>query len=704
MALPNAFLDEIRARLTLSSVIGRRVKLVRKGREHSGLCPFHNEKTPSFTVNDEKGFFHCFGCGAHGDVIGFEMRAGNLPFREAVERLATEAGLELPRETIEDREKAKAAAGHREVMEMATRFMEQALRLPQGKEAMAYLRRRGLDDATIARFRLGYAPGGGALRAALSREGVEDRTMAELGLIGLPDDGRAPFDYFRDRVIFPIADRADRVVAFGARTLGDGQPKYLNSPETPLFHKGRELYNLGPAREAARQTGTIVVAEGYMDVIALTRAGFAHAVAPLGTALTENQLEALWRGVPEPVLCFDGDAAGQRAAGRAMERALPLLAPGRSLRFALLPPGKDPDDLLREGGSDALGQVLARARPLADVAWDSLRAAHDLSTPERRAGLEKAIDALVGAIADRAVQGHYRQDLRDRFWALLKGNRANAPATRGRTAPSGRGGKGGWTRGKAPPPPPLVPFKPPVDGRILRERLMLAAVINHPDVFDHVGERLGSMGVADPTLDTLRQEVVIILSSEKRLDRKGLRDQLSARGLAGAAEALTRPDFLIHAKFARADANPGLVKVGWDHTYDLHQRDALRADCSEASGRLGEHMTQEALEHFNAFKRQDTWADATMPDDVVDAVTVVVEPENGEATVDAGSADAGMTDAGPPGGGGWDGYGPEDGGHAMPEYPADMPDYPEPDERASGDWEPVWDPAEQGAPRDRDGS
>ncbi|MCF8501816.1 MAG: DNA primase [Rhodospirillum sp.] len=630
MALPNSFLDEIRARLTLSSVIGRRVKLVRKGREHSGLCPFHNEKTPSFTVNDEKGFFHCFGCGAHGDVIGFEMQAGNLPFREAVERLSAEAGLEMPRETPEDRDKAKAAAGHREVMEMATRFYEKALRLPQGKEGMAYLRRRGLDDTTIARFRLGYAPTGGALRAALSREGVNDQVMVDLGLIMRPDDGRAPFDYFRDRVLFPIADRAGRVVAFGARILGDGQPKYLNSPETPLFHKGRELYNLGPAREAARKSNTIIVAEGYMDVIALTRGGFANAVAPLGTALTESQLEALWRGVPEPILCFVGDAAGQRAAKRAMERALPLLGPARSLRFALLPPGQDPDDLLGSGGPAALGRVLGQPQPLAEMAWRSLLEGRDLSTPERQAGLEKDIDDLVNTITDRAVQSHYRRALRDRFWTLMRGDRS-----RGNQGSQGRGsdrktnrlpGKGGgsvWSgksggpgfRSRGTPPPPLtVPLPRPTNPRILRERLLLATVLTHPEIFDHIEERLGSMDVADPTLDLVRQEIVIILASEKSLDIDGLRDQLSARGLAGAVTGLLRPDLLIHAKFARPGADPGLVKAGWDHTYDLHQRDALREDCVRANDRLGDHMTQEALEHFLAFKRHEAWADAAIPD------------------------------------------------------------------------------------------
>lgn len=614
MALPNAFLDELRARLTLSSVVGRRVKLARKGREFLGLCPFHNEKSPSFTVNDEKGFFHCFGCGAHGDVIGFEMRAANIAFREAVERLSAEAGLEMPRETAEDRDRSRQAASHREIMEMACAFYQKALRLPEGRGAMEYLRGRGLDDATLARFRLGFSPQGGALKAALAREGVDEQAMVDLGLILRSDDGRPAFDYFRGRVMFPIGDPAGRVVAFGARILGEGQPKYLNSPDTPLFHKGHSLYNLGPAREAARQSGAIIVAEGYMDVIALARAGLGWAVAPLGTALTEAQMEALWRTIPEPVLCFDGDGAGRRAAARAMERALPLIGPGRSLRFALLPGGRDPDDLLREGGPVALRQVLDVAVPFSEMAWRELSEGQALTTPEQRAALEAAIDAFVAKIADRSLQGHYRQALRDRFWTVLRGDSARSRAERARKDPRKERKDGGrWRPGDRPPAPGL-PVAAPADPARLRERLLLAAVLNHPEVFDHVGERLGAMILGAGALDSLRQDVVMILGGGKSLDMNGLWSQLSARGYAADVAALTRPELLIHGKFARPGADPGLVKAGWDHTYDLHQRGALQADCQRANERLGEHMTQEALEHFLAFKQQDKWADEPVLD------------------------------------------------------------------------------------------
>ena len=343
MAFPPQFLDDIRARIGLADVVGRRVRLVKQGREHAALCPFHNEKTPSFTVSEEKGFFHCFGCGAHGDVIGFVMRADGLSFPEAVERLAADAGLEVPEQTPAEREHAKRQADLYDVMEKACAFFEERLGAHVGEPARDYLRGRSLDTDTIARFRLGYAPDTKtALRGALMSDTLPETMLIEAGLLIRPDNG-TPYDRFRGRVIFPITDRRGRVIAFGARILGEGTPKYLNSPDTPLFNKGRVLYGMATARRAAHDKGRVIVTEGYMDVIALAKAGFVESVAPLGTALTESQLHELWRMAPEPLLCFDGDNAGQRAAWRAAERALPLLEPGRSLRFVMLPRGEDPD-------------------------------------------------------------------------------------------------------------------------------------------------------------------------------------------------------------------------------------------------------------------------------------------------------------------------------------------------------------------------
>jgi DNA primase len=402
MSLPRGFLDELRARVSIVDVVARKVRLTRKGHEYSGLCPFHNEKTPSFTVSAEKGFYHCFGCGAHGDAISFEMRAQGLSFMEAVERLAAQAGMQVPQSSPEEAAQSRRAATVLEALEAACKFYEQRLRLPEGREALAYAQGRALSEETIARFRLGYAPTGNALKAALVRDGWDESTLAEAGLIGVPDDGRSSYDILRGRLTFPITDKRGRVIAFGGRSLGDGQPKYLNSPDTPVFHKGHVLYGLAQARAAAFESGRVVVVEGYMDAIAMSQAGLAEVVAPLGTALTEGHLAELWRLADEPILCFDGDAAGQRAARRAAERALPELKPGKSLRFALVVGGKDPDEVLRERGRAAMDAVLAAARAfptccgrwrwkaatprLRNAARSGARPARDLRADRRRIG------------------------------------------------------------------------------------------------------------------------------------------------------------------------------------------------------------------------------------------------------------------------------------------------------------------------------
>ncbi|TMJ66841.1 MAG: DNA primase [Alphaproteobacteria bacterium] len=429
MAFPPGFLDELRSRISLSGLIARRVKLVRRGREFAGLCPFHHEKTPSFYVVEDKSFFHCFGCGAHGDAIGFAMRADNLDFIEAVEKLAGEAGLAVPQATPQERERARRQKTLLEATEAAAAFYEERLWAPTGARAREYLQTRGLDPETIRRFRLGWAPDDRqALRRALTPE-FPDALLIEAGLLRRPAEGEAS-DYFRNRLMFPIGDRAGRVIAFGGRVLGDGQPKYLNSPDSALFEKGRVLYGWSAARATVireKEDGPgAIVTEGYMDVIALHQAGFATAVAPLGTALTEFQLHELWRLTAEPILCFDGDAAGQRAAARAMRRALPLLRPGQSLRFAGLPAGEDPDSVIRQAGRGTFDQILAGARPLSTVLWESEFGAGRLDTPERRAALERRLMDHIGLIADRTVQAEYRRFLRDRLFDLGRPARPGA--------------------------------------------------------------------------------------------------------------------------------------------------------------------------------------------------------------------------------------------------------------------------------------
>ncbi|MBO0735270.1 MAG: DNA primase [Alphaproteobacteria bacterium] len=529
MAFPPGFLDELRSRIPLSGLIGRKVRLVRRGRELVGLCPFHHEKTPSFYVVEDKSFFHCFGCGAHGDAVGFVMRADNLDFIEAVEKLAGEAGLSVPQATAKDRRRAQQQKTLLEAAEAAAAFYEAQLWGGAGSHAREYLRRRGLDPETIRRFRLGWAPDERwALRRALGAS-FSDALLAEAGLLRRPEDGE-PFDYFRNRVIFPIGDRAGRVIAFGGRVLGDGHPKYLNSPATPLFDKGRVLYGWSAARASAARGGetprsAVIVTEGYMDVIALHRAGFGAAVAPLGTALSEPQLQELWRLAPEPILCFDGDAAGRRAAARAVDRALPLLRPGYSLRFAALRPGEDPDSIVRTSGSAAFDEILAAARPLSGMLWEVEFGGKRLDTPENRADLEHRLTQKIEAIADRTVRGEYHRFVRDRMFELGR------PARRNEKAPARP--RAVFVRdGPEPPPRP--------GGRIQRENL-IRIVLTFPSLVDEVAEELAALDIPEPELDRLRCEILGAEASRPGLDACALRQHLEENGLAAAVDGLLLP-------------------------------------------------------------------------------------------------------------------------------------------------------------------
>jgi DNA primase len=442
------FLDELRARLSVSEVVGKRVKLKKAGREWKGLSPFQQEKTPSFYVNDQKGFYHDFSSGKHGNIFDFIMETEGCSFPEAVERLASQAGMALPVSTPDAARQEKHRKTLHDVMELAAKFFADTLASRLGAKARGYLADRTITPATQLQFRLGYAsPDRFALKEYLGGQGIPVADMVETGLLVGGDDIPVPYDRFRDRVMFPITDVRGRVIAFGGRALEkDVAAKYLNSPETPLFHKGDNLYNFAPARQAAHNGSPLIVVEGYVDVIALVTAGFHGAVAPLGTALTENQLALLWKMVDEPILCFDGDRAGQKAAYRAADLALPHLKPGKSLRFALLPEGQDPDDLVRSSGRAAVEEVLAVAKPLAEVIWSREIEGGSFGTPERRAALEARIGELTNAIRDEVVRRYYRQDLTERL------QRAFAPEGGGRFY--GRGGResgrGFVPRGPAP--------------------------------------------------------------------------------------------------------------------------------------------------------------------------------------------------------------------------------------------------------------
>lgn len=419
MALTPQWLDELRARLTLSSVVMRTTKLTRAGREWKACCPFHNEKSPSFYVNDEKGFYHCFGCQAHGDVIRWMTDQRGLSFMDAVKELASEAGLEVPALDPRGAEKAQRQAGLHDVMQAAQDWFRSELATPAGAKAREYLATRGFDAHTLERFGFGYAPNArNAIASALKQF---DRAMLiEAGLLIAVDD-REPYDRFRNRLTIPIHDPRGRVIGFAARILDPDKkdaPKYLNSPDTPLFDKGRTLFNLHRAGPAARRSGRMVVVEGQMDAVAMAAAGFEDAVAPMGTALTERQLEMLWRMVDAPILCFDGDAAGQRAAMRAIERALPLLAPSKTLRIVRLPPGLDPDDLIRRQGTAAMEALLAEPASLIDTLWAFEREAGPLNTPEDKAGLKARLVEHCEAIQNADIRSLYRRELLEQFSAF----------------------------------------------------------------------------------------------------------------------------------------------------------------------------------------------------------------------------------------------------------------------------------------------
>lgn len=424
------FIDELRARVSIADVVGAKVKLTKKGREYQGLCPFHNEKTPSFTVNESKGFYHCFGCGAHGDIIKFEMEANGLPFIDALQKLAHQAGLQMPQLSAKDKKEEDERKSLYEIMETACAFFERELRMPDGASGLKYFtEKRGLSPETLKKFRLGFAPNNNALMAHLKAQGIDEKDMKELGLIAIPEDtSRRPHDFFRNRVMIPITNKQGKIIAFGGRVMEKIEPKYLNSPDTPIFNKRRNLYNLDKAREVAYKEKKLIICEGYMDVIALDRYGFGYAVAPLGTALTEEQITEAWRVCPEPILCLDGDSPGVKAAMRAVDRVLPMLKAGYSLQFLFLPDNQDPDEYLQAHGHDSFAALMRKTSPLIDILWRKYTENEDSSTPEKKALIEKTLLSEVAKIGDATVRSYYAQEIRSRIYAAFRRTPWQQPA------------------------------------------------------------------------------------------------------------------------------------------------------------------------------------------------------------------------------------------------------------------------------------
>jgi DNA primase len=583
VSLTPQWLDELRARTTLSALIGRSIKITKAGREFKACCPFHNEKTPSFTINDEKGFYHCFGCGAHGDAIRWMTDQRGLGFMDAVKELADTAGMPVPAPDPQSAAKAERANSLYDVMTAAQDWFVQAFQGLEGAQARSYCEKRGLKQETLKAFGVGFAPDSrSALKTALKQFGED--TLVEAGLLIAVDD-KEPYDRFRGRLMIPIRDPRGRVIAFGGRILGAGEPKYLNSPDTPLFDKGRTLYNLDKASPASRATNRVIVVEGYMDVIALAQAGFDDAVAPLGTALTEQQISMLWRMVPKPLLCFDGDTAGQKAAFRGAQRALGGLKPGHSLDFVTLPQGQDPDDLVKSAGPGAFRQLLNLAEPLVERIWKAELAAGPISTPEDRAGLKQRLGTHLANIADAEIRHHYSEAFRERFDRLFaKGPRAALQPRKGFVAPRPTTNEARSIGSK---------------GSDLLIRGVLAALIREPEQIARHHEALADFNPRDKDFARLLAALLNASATKETLDTEALLTILGG-DLYNMAQVLLSGDgsafaFSKAASTAERDILAGLPVRGLDEAIQLmRERPLLEAALKRATESASNDLTEES--------------------------------------------------------------------------------------------------------------
>lgn len=626
MRFSPSFLDEIRERVPISSVIGGRVTWDRRKTNASrgdywACCPFHGEKSPSFHCEDRKGRYHCFGCGVSGDHFRFLTELDGMSFPEAVERVAEMAGVPMPARDPEAEKREKVRASLTEVMDMAARFFQEQLQAQAGAAARAYLRDRGLTSATQQRFRLGYAPDSrNALKNFLAGKNVTVEQMEACGLLVHGEDIPVSYDRFRDRIMFPIEDARERVIAFGGRAMSpEVAAKYLNSNDTELFHKGEVLYNLARARKGQGRGGQVIAVEGYMDVIALAQAGIENAVAPLGTALTERQLELLWRLSAEPVLCFDGDQAGLKAAWRAADLALPAIAPGRSVRFALMPEGQDPDDLVKAGGADAFGRVLAEARPLAEMIWQRETAGGVFDTPERRADLEKRLRELAGRIRDESVRRHYGQDMRERVQAYFGSSRTEKrPWQENRpwqeSGPSGRG-RAAHAAGRLAVSPSLARsalVRQSAGTMPLRETVILVSLVNHPGLIDENFDAVERLDFPHPDLKSLHGGLLDAVAHDAAATREAVVNWLARAGLGPAweaAEALVRRarQWPALAEAARDDAREAFLQA-----LHLHRSaGALHRELKAAEAALASEPTEENYRQLLEIQTQLRDAQAT---------------------------------------------------------------------------------------------
>ncbi|MGX5734645.1 DNA primase [Bosea thiooxidans] len=604
MKFPPSVLEEIKARLPVSAVVGKRVRLQKAGREWKGLSPFNAEKTPSFFVNDQKASFFDFSSGKNGDIFKFVMETEGLSFPEAVEKLAAEAGVTLPKITQEAQVQEERRKGLHEVLEIAAKFFEAELMADRGAAARRYLASRGLDGEARTRFRLGYGPADRfALRDHLAGKGVPAELMMEAGLLVHGEEIAVPYDRFRDRIMFPIHDARGRVVAFGGRAMSaEVAAKYLNSPETPLFHKGHLLFNHHNARKAAHDTSQVVVVEGYVDVIAMSLSGFPQTVGSLGTALTEDQLGLLWRMADEPVICLDGDKAGRKAASRAIDLALPLLEPGKSLSFALLPDGQDPDDLARSGGRQAIAEVLAAARPLVDMLWQREVEAGPLDTPERRAAFERRLKEPLSQIRDETTRKHYRREMDERLAQLFASAAPARPERGGRAGGFQRGG-GGPRGGFRQVPPwlagPLKASSALTQSRLVarlrgedqREAFILLALASHPDLILRCADEIAELSLEGPAAERFRQ--ALLDAVEGTVDREALANRLAQPRVKEARSQLLAVTGPAERRKLAQGADPESVFDSIHQAIVLHHRArTLNSELRAAERALADDATE----------------------------------------------------------------------------------------------------------------
>lgn len=585
------FLDHIKDKIRLSDIIQKSVVLKKRGDEFLGLCPFHNEKTPSFTVNDQKHFYHCFGCGAHGTVFDYLIHRENLNFPEAVEQVAQMAGVPLP--TLESQEKITKEVDSQkillDIMEQAARWFESNLKKPEGRGAAQYLKERGITIEAQRHFRLGYAPNKwDGLLEFFTKQGINSSLLEQVGLIVIPEN-KKPYDNFHHRIMFPISNKKGQVIGFGGRTLDGSEPKYLNTKETPIFHKGSVLYNFKEARSQKKEM-PLIVAEGYMDVIALWQHGYVRAVAPLGTAVTEAHLEELWRIYPNPIFCLDGDSAGRRAELRAIQRALPLLRPGASLSFVSLPQGEDPDTYLQHQGSKEFDRLLENPTPLIDCLFNREFEAHSPKTPDKRALFEKNLLNYIHLIKDPYVQSHYGQALRELIHKWKGSLRAKKPRNYNASFASSAHGVAGEGTKKG------------LNNLALREKIMVAIILAEPSILLEIFEEFSSLVFKDSACEKVKEGILGYFSQHKPLEKEGVRSYLSGVNLDQDIDIVLANDVFMHVPFLRAGSDMKILKAHWSDIYGLYQKEMLQLEIQQLEQELACDLSPEKWTRYQAFR------------------------------------------------------------------------------------------------------